>query len=206
MVAVHVALYKRQPWWPVLCSNWDRRPCWTWLGLYGLCQDVNPDFTEPMLPSSLCAQCGRMWRRCKFPILLLPEDLLKEESDNILGQPGWERSLGENGYMYMYHWVPALSTWNYHNIVNRLCMLSSLRYIRLFVTPWTVACQAPLSMGFSREEYWSGCHFLLQGSSWPGDRTHFSFISFTGRQVLYHYTTWGVLISYTLIQNKKLKK
>ena len=30
------------------------------------------------------------------------------------------------------------------------------------VTPWTVACQAPLSMGFSRQEYWSG-HFLLQG-------------------------------------------
>ena len=31
------------------------------------------------------------------------------------------------------------------------------------MTPWTVACQAPLSMGFSRQEYWSGCHFLLQG-------------------------------------------
>ena len=26
----------------------------------------------------------------------------------------------------------------------------------LFVTLWTVACQAPLSMGFSRQEYWSG--------------------------------------------------
>ena len=25
-----------------------------------------------------------------------------------------------------------------------------------FATPWTVACQAPLSMGFSRQEYWSG--------------------------------------------------
>ena len=31
------------------------------------------------------------------------------------------------------------------------------------VTHWTVARQAPLSMGFSRKEYWSGCHFLLQG-------------------------------------------
>ena len=28
--------------------------------------------------------------------------------------------------------------------------------------PCTVACQAPLSMGFSRQEYWSGCHALLQ--------------------------------------------
>ena len=30
-------------------------------------------------------------------------------------------------------------------------------------TPWTVACQAPLSMRFSRQEYWVGCHSLLQG-------------------------------------------
>ena len=31
-----------------------------------------------------------------------------------------------------------------------------LSRVRLFATPWTVACQAPLSMGFSRQEYWSG--------------------------------------------------
>ena len=30
-------------------------------------------------------------------------------------------------------------------------------------TPWTVACQAPLSMGFSRQEYGVGCRALLQG-------------------------------------------
>ena len=29
-------------------------------------------------------------------------------------------------------------------------------HIQLFVTPWTVTCQAPLSMGFFRQEYWSG--------------------------------------------------
>ena len=29
--------------------------------------------------------------------------------------------------------------------------------------PWTVACQAPLSMGFSREEYWSGLSFPPPG-------------------------------------------
>ena len=33
-----------------------------------------------------------------------------------------------------------------------------------FVTPWTVAYQASLSTGFSRQEYWSGLHFLLQGT------------------------------------------
>ena len=32
-----------------------------------------------------------------------------------------------------------------------------------FSTPWTVACQAPLSMGFSRQEYWSGLPFPSPG-------------------------------------------
>ena len=35
----------------------------------------------------------------------------------------------------------------------------SLSPVQLFATPWTVAYQAPLSMGFSRQEYWSGLPF-----------------------------------------------
>ena len=38
----------------------------------------------------------------------------------------------------------------------RVCMLSHFSHIQLFVTLWTVACQAPLYMGFSRQEHWSG--------------------------------------------------
>ena len=34
---------------------------------------------------------------------------------------------------------------------------------KLCLTPWTVACQASLSMGFSRQEYWSGLPFLSPG-------------------------------------------
>ena len=41
--------------------------------------------------------------------------------------------------------------------------MKSLSRVRLFVTPWTVAYQASQSMGFYRQEYWSGFHFLLQG-------------------------------------------
>ena len=37
-----------------------------------------------------------------------------------------------------------------------VCMLSCFIHVWLFVTSWTVAFQAPLSMGFSRQEYWSG--------------------------------------------------
>ena len=40
--------------------------------------------------------------------------------------------------------------------------------VRLFATPWTVTCQALLSMGFSRQEYWSRLPFPSRGSSHPG--------------------------------------
>ena len=38
-----------------------------------------------------------------------------------------------------------------------------LSRVRLFATPWTVAHQAPSSMGFSRQEYWSGLPFPSPG-------------------------------------------
>ena len=44
-------------------------------------------------------------------------------------------------------WTPLVSEWQ------------SLSHVQLFVTPWTVACQAPLSMEFSRQEYWNGLPF-----------------------------------------------
>ena len=40
--------------------------------------------------------------------------------------------------------------------------VKSLSLVWLSATPWTAAYQAPPSMGFSRQEYWSGCHCLLQ--------------------------------------------
>ena len=44
----------------------------------------------------------------------------------------------------------------------KVCV-KSLSRVWLFVTPWTVAYQAPLSMGFSRQEYWSGLPFPSPG-------------------------------------------
>ena len=41
-----------------------------------------------------------------------------------------------------------------------VCVLS---HVQFFVTPWAVGCQAPLSMGFSRQEYWSGLPFPSLG-------------------------------------------
>ena len=45
----------------------------------------------------------------------------------------------------------------------RKVKVKSLSRVRLFATPWTVAYQAPPSMGFSRQEYWSGLPFPSPG-------------------------------------------
>ena len=47
-------------------------------------------------------------------------------------------------------------------------VLNHFSHVWLFATLWTVAHQAPLSMGFSRQEYWSGLPCLLQGLPDPG--------------------------------------
>ena len=48
--------------------------------------------------------------------------------------------------------------------VSQPCMCAqSFSCVRLFATPWTVACQPPLSTGFSRQEYWSGLPFPPPG-------------------------------------------
>ena len=66
-----------------------------------------------------------------------------------------------------------------------LCVLS---HVRLFVTPWTAAHQAPLSMGCPRQEYWSG--LLFQGIFLTQDWTQVSCVSCFGRQILYHFITY----------------
>ena len=55
-------------------------------------------------------------------------------------------------------WNDALN--EFHSLTNACCcMLSHFSRVRLFVTLWTVACRAPLSMGFSRQGYWNDLPF-----------------------------------------------
>ena len=64
---------------------------------------------------------------------------------SVLLPKSWQRHDGSSGFKW-----PTL--------------LSHFSHVRLYVTPWTVACQAPLSVGFSRQEYKNlSCHALLQG-------------------------------------------
>ena len=51
------------------------------------------------------------------------------------------------------------ATGGIHGPCVHVCGLSR---VRLFVSSWIVALQGPPSMEFFRQEYWSGCHFLLQ--------------------------------------------
>ena len=48
-------------------------------------------------------------------------------------------------------------------LFRRPVVVSLLSRVQLFVTPWTLPCQAPLPMGFSRQEYCSGLPFPFQG-------------------------------------------
>ena len=73
-------------------------------------------------------------------------------------QPRWEGSCGKNGYMYIYGWVPLPSTLNGDNVVC-MCVWPCSVVSNSLVTPWTLACQAPLSLGFPRQEYWSELSF-----------------------------------------------
>ena len=67
------------------------------------------------------------------------------------------------------------------------CMLSRFSGVWLFEMPETIAHQAPLSMGFFRQEDWSGLPCPPPGeSSWPRDWTHIPYVSCIGRRVLYH--------------------
>ena len=66
-----------------------------------------------------------------------------------------------------------------------VCVLSC-SHVQLFATPWTIARQAPLSMGFSRQEYWHDCHFLLQGIFPTQGLNHISCVFCISSWVLYH--------------------
>ena len=50
----------------------------------------------------------------------------------------------------------------HYSVVVRIVVLS-LNHVQPFVIPWMIACQAPLSMGFSRQKYWSWLPFPSPG-------------------------------------------
>ena len=80
----------------------------------------------------------------------------------------WERRLGNKGFRWI-KW-DRRKCWTFDCVC--VCMYAHaylLSHVQLFVTPWTIACQAPLPMEFSRQAYWSGLPFPSPGDlSDPG--------------------------------------
>ena len=60
-------------------------------------------------------------------------------------------------YKSIYPLIPYVCVCTYARVLSRFSR------VRLFATSWTVARQAPLSVGFSRQEYWSGLPFPTPG-------------------------------------------
>ena len=77
-----------------------------------------------------------------------------------------------------------------------ICVLSRFSRVPLFVTPWTVACQPSLSIGFPRQEYWSGLLCPLPADlPKPGIEPTSLNVSCIGRRVLYHEHHLGSSLS-----------
>ena len=101
-----------------------------------------------------------LWRYCSFNITLCSLSVrckcLKELSSHCI-------------------WLIMLNT-----LEGSLCMLN---HVLTFATPWTIAHQAPLSMEFSRQEYWSGLLFSIPGDlPNPGIKTmSFKYPTLVGR-------------------------
>ena len=120
---------------------------------------------------------------------------------NVMWQPGWEGSLGENGYVYMQGWVPLLSTRNYYNIVNQLCVCSVTQLCLTLCNPMDCSPRGSSVLGDSPGKNTGvGCHALLQGI-FPTQGLNPGLPHC--RQILYHLSHQGsFLISYTPVQNK----
>ena len=86
---------------------------------------------------------------------------------------------------------------------NKCTHASILSYVQLCSS---MDCSLPSFSvhGIFQARILEGCCFLLQGFSWPRDRTHISCISCIGRQVLYHHVTWSTLVS-SVVTEKRTK-
>ena len=97
-----------------------------------------------------------------------PQEMVKDREVGVLQSMGSQKSCTRlsdwttmEALLHRHLWL-VISHWHVHKSLSR---------VPLSVTPWTVAGQSPLSMGFSGREYWSGLPcpptgtFLTQGSN-----------------------------------------
>ena len=127
-------------------KSWTWLNDWTdWTDMWLRLSDAKIKFSQLLT----CSPDNRQWGRWK-------KVRETHESVDTGAQPYWCAV-----------WVMTVAN------VHRAWELSCFRGVQLFVTPWTVASQAPLLMEFSRQEYWSGLPFFTpEDLSDPGSNLY----------------------------------
>ena len=107
-------------------------------------EQVSPEVMHPI-------HCDPMTVACKAPLSMA---ILQARILEWVAMPSSRRS-SNPGIEPKSLKSPALAG----GFFTTACEVKSFSHVRLFETPWTVAYQVPPSMGFSRQEYWSGVPF-----------------------------------------------
>ena len=143
-----------------------------------LCYFKEGKSTTEIQSKSLC----HVWRRCcdwsnvsevahEIPCLRFLMDDAPWLNRSVEAETNQIKTLTESHQQYPTWEIVNILKISKSSVENHLHQLEvkwrsevkSLSHVRLFVTPWTVAYQAPPSMGFSRQEYWSGLPFPSPG-------------------------------------------
>ena len=160
-------------WDPMDCSLpgssclWDFPGKYTGVGCHFLLQEIFPTqgLNQGLLHYRQMLYClshqGSLPRTTLISVLKVwhPWSPLSQGKTRGLVILWYSSLLHKTNTLRTYSWTTlAFLSWGF-------CLLPfwSLSYVWLFVTPWTVAHQPPLSVGFSRQESWSGLPFLSPG-------------------------------------------
>ena len=143
--------------------------------MYGLREMGRWAWGQPASPSSYSLQCklGKLGQRSWLPKGVVHENAATAAAaakslqscltlcDPIDGSPPGSAIPG-----ILQRRTPEWVAISFSNAWKWKVKVKSLSRVRLLATPWTAAYQAPPSMGFSKQEYWSGCHCLLRWKCW----------------------------------------
>ena len=106
---------------------------------------------------------------CGASYCLNPRELLESLSKTVPVIPRKEVPCTQNFTEHQHaqamssiHSLPC----SFPKMIMYACVLSHFNRVQLFAIPWIAPCQAPLCMGFSRQEYWSGLPFPSLGIFW----------------------------------------